>query len=101
MEKAAALRKEARKAGLSKVEVEPLFEEFVDFDTFSKSDFRVVKVHNARKCLRAEALKFTLNDGSNYRLRTILSVSRRHTLQELVGRLSLQLQIFRHQDDGT
>ena len=36
--------KAERKLDLSKVKVEPLFEEFVDFDTFSKSDFRVVKV---------------------------------------------------------
>ena len=41
--------KAERKLDLSKVKVEPLFEEFVDFDTFSKSDFRVVKVLALRR----------------------------------------------------
>lgn len=40
-------KEEARKIDLSKIKVEPLFEEFVDFDTFSKSDMRVVKVKNS------------------------------------------------------
>ena len=40
-------KEEARKIDLSKIKIEPLFEEFVDFDTFSKSDMRVVKVKNS------------------------------------------------------
>ena len=39
----------SEKLDLSKVKVEPLFEEFVDFDTFAKSDFRVVKVKNCEE----------------------------------------------------
>ena len=57
----------------SKVKVEPLFEEFVDFDTFSKSDFRAVKV---KECIAVpkskKLLQFTLDDGTGTD-RTILS----------------------------
>lgn len=55
----------AVKIDLSKVKVEPLFEEFVDFDTFSKSDFRAVKV---KECVAVpkskKLLQFTLDDGT-------------------------------------
>ena len=58
---------------LSKVKIEPLFEDFVDFETFSKSDFRVVKVENCEAVEKSKKLlKFTLNDGTD-RKRTILS----------------------------
>ena len=58
---------------LSKVKVEPLFEDMVDFETFSKSDFRVVKVEACEAVPKSKKLlKFTLNDGSD-RKRTILS----------------------------
>ena len=63
----------AVKIDLSKVKVEPLFEEFVDFDTFSKSDFRAVKV---KECVAVpkskKLLQFTLDDGTGTD-RTILS----------------------------
>ncbi|WP_288167066.1 lysine--tRNA ligase, partial [uncultured Peptoniphilus sp.] len=50
---------------LSKVKVEPLFEDMVDFETFSKSDFRVVKVKNCEEVPKSKKLlKFTLDDGS-------------------------------------
>ena len=63
----------AMKIDLSKVKVEPLFEEDVDFDTFSKSDFRVVKVEACEAVPKSKKLlKFTLNDGTD-RKRTILS----------------------------
>ena len=58
---------------LSKVKVEPLFEEYVDFETFAKSDFRVVKVEACEAVRKSEKLlKFILNDGTD-RKRTILS----------------------------
>ena len=58
---------------LSKVKVEPLFEDMVDFETFSKSDFRVVKVEACEAVPKSKKLlKFTLNDGTERR-RTILS----------------------------
>ena len=61
----------AVKIDLSKVKVEPLFEDTVDFDTFSKSDFRVVKVEACEAVPKSKKLlKFTLNDGTD-RKRTI------------------------------
>ena len=56
----------AVKIDLSKVKVEPLFEDAVDFDTFSKSDFRVVKVEACEAVPKSKKLlKFTLNDGTD------------------------------------
>lgn len=53
------------KIDFSKVKVEPLFEDMVDFDTFSKSDFRVVKVLNCEEVPKSKKpLKFTSDDGS-------------------------------------
>ena len=53
---------------LSKVKVEPLFEDMVDFETFSKSDFRVVKVEACEAVPKSKKLlKFTLNDGTERR----------------------------------
>ena len=55
------------------IEIEPLFEEQVDFDTFSKSDFRVVKVKNCEAVPKSKKLlRFTLDDGTENE-RTILS----------------------------
>ena len=71
----------------SKVKVEPLFEEFVDFDTFSKSDFRAVKV---KECIAVpkskKLLQFTLDDGTGTD-RTILSgIHAYYEPEELVGK---------------
>ena len=72
---------------LSKVKIEPLFEEFVDFETFAKSDFRVVKIESCEAVEKAKKLlKFTLNDGTE-RKRTILSgIHTYYTPEELVGK---------------
>ena len=77
----------AVKIDLSKVKVEPLFEEDVDFDTFSKSDFRVVKVEACEAVPKSKKLlKFTLNDGTD-RKRTILSgIHDYYEPEELVGK---------------
>ena len=77
----------AVKIDLSKVKVEPLFEEDVDFDTFSKSDFRVVKVEACEAVPKSKKLlKFTLNDGTD-RKRTILSgIHDHYEPEELVGK---------------
>ena len=77
----------AVKIDLSKVKVEPLFEEDVDFDTFSKSDFRVVKVEACEAVPKSKKLlKFTLNDGTD-RKRTILSgIHEYYEPEELVGK---------------
>ena len=75
------------KIDFSKVKVEPLFEEFVDFDTFIKSDFRAVKVLNCEEVPKSKKLlKFTLDDGSG-KERTILSgIKEYYTPEELLGK---------------
>lgn len=72
---------------LSKVKVEPLFEDAVDFDTFSKSDFRVVKVEACEAVPKSKKLlKFTLNDGTDKK-RTILSgIHEYYEPEQLVGK---------------
>lgn len=74
------------------IEIEPLFEEQVDFDTFSKSDFRVVKVKNCEAVLKSKKLlRFTLDDG-NENERTILSgVHAFYEPEELVGKTLLAI----------
>ena len=71
----------------SKVEIEPLFEEFVDFETFSKSDFRAVKVLACEAVAKSKKLlKFTLDDGTG-KERTILSgIHAYYEPEELVGK---------------
>ena len=72
---------------LSKVKVEPLFEDLVDFETFSKSDFRVVKVEACEAVPKSKKLlKFTLNDGTDKK-RTILSgIHEYYEPEQLVGK---------------
>ena len=81
------VKTESEKIDFSKVKVEPLFEEFVDFDTFSKSDFRAVKV---KECVAVpkskKLLQFTLDDGTGTD-RTILSgIHSFYEPEELVGK---------------
>ncbi len=83
----AADEKASVKIDMSKVKVEPLFEDMVDFDTFSKSDFRVVKVKNCEEVPKSKKLlKFTLDDGSGQD-RTILSgIKNFYEAEELIGK---------------
>ena len=81
------VKTESEKIDFSKVKVEPLFEEFVDFDTFSKSDFRAVKV---KECVAVpkskKLLQFTLDDGTGTD-RTILSgIHSFYEPEELIGK---------------
>ena len=83
----AEAEKPVEKIDFSKVKVEPLFEEMVDFDTFSKSDFRAVKV---KECVAVpkskKLLQFTLDDGTGTD-RTILSgIHSFYEPEELVGK---------------
>lgn len=69
------------------IKIEPFFEEFVDFETFSKSDFRVVKI---KKCIAVpkstKLLQFTLDDGTENE-RTILSgIHAYYEPEELIGK---------------
>ena len=77
---------------LSKVKVEPLFEDMVDFETFSKSDFRVVKVKNCEEVPKSKKLlKFTLDDGSE-KERVILSgIKEYYSAESLIGKTLLAL----------
>ena len=81
------MKAEPEKIDFSKVKIEPLFEEAVDFDTFSKSDFRAVKV---KECVAVpkskKLLQFTLDDGTDTD-RTILSgIHAYYEPEELVGK---------------
>ena len=75
-----------------KVEIEPLFEEKVDFDTFSKSDFRVVKI---KECIAVpkskKLLQFTLDDGTENE-RTILSgIHAYYEPEDLIGKTAVAI----------
>ena len=77
---------------LSKVKVEPLFEDMVNFETFSKSDFRVVKVKNCEEVPKSKKLlKFTLDDGSE-KERVILSgIKEYYSAESLIGKTLLAI----------
>ena len=76
----------------NKIEIEPLFEEMVDFDTFSKSDFRVVKVKECFAVPKSKKLlQFTLDDGTG-KDRTILSgIHAFYEPEDLVGKTLLAI----------
>lgn len=80
------------KIDFSKVKVEPIFEDMVDFDTFSKSDFRVVKVKNCEEVPKSKKLlKFTLDDGSE-KERVILSgIKEYYSAESLIGKTLLAI----------
>ena len=82
----------AEKIDFSNVKIEPLFEESVDFETFSKSDFRAVKIEACEAVPKSKKLlKFTLNDGTD-RKRTILSgIHEYYEPEELVGKTAIAI----------
>ncbi len=84
--------KPADKIDFSNVKIEPLFEETVDFDTFSKSDFRAVKIEACEAVPKSKKLlKFTLNDGTD-RKRTILSgIHEYYEPETLVGKTAIAI----------
>ena len=77
---------------LSRVKIEPLFEDMVDFETFSRSDFRAVKIEACEAVPKSKKLlKFTLNDGTD-RKRTILSgIHEYYEPEELVGKTAIAI----------
>ncbi|QTE75624.1 lysine--tRNA ligase [Clostridiales bacterium FE2010] len=89
---AAKEAREAEKIDFSKVEIEPLFADFVDFETFSKSDFRAVKVLACEAVKKSKKLlQFTLDDGSGTP-RTILSgIHAFYEPEELVGKTCIAI----------
>ena len=89
---AEAEEKPAEKIDFSKVEIEPLFKDLVDFETFSKSDFRAVKVLACEAVPKSKKLlKFTLDDGTGEN-RTILSgIHAYYEPEELVGKTCIAI----------
>ena len=86
------VKAEPEKIDFSKVEIEPLFKDFVDFETFSKSDFRAVNVLACEAVPKSKKLlKFTLDDGSGEN-RTILSgIHAYYEPEELVGKTCIAI----------
>ena len=84
---AASVSAASAQLDLSKVKIDPLFEEYVDFDTFAKSDFRVVKIEACEAVPKSKKLlKFTLNDETDKK-RTILSgIHEYYEPEQLVGK---------------
>ena len=86
------VKAEPEKIDFSKVEIEPLFKDFVDFETFSKSDFRAVKVLACEAVPKSKKLlKFTLDDGTGEN-RTILSgIHAYYEPEELIGKTCIAI----------
>ena len=75
------------KIDFSKVEIEPLFSDFVDFETFSKSDFRAVKVLNCEAVKKSKKLlKFTLDDGTGTDRVILSGIHEYYEPEELIGK---------------
>lgn len=87
-----AAKKEKKEIDLNKVKVEPLFEDMVNFDDFSKCDFRAVKIKDCFAVKKSKKLlQFTLNDGSGED-RTILSgIHAWYEPEELIGKTALAI----------
>lgn len=82
-----ALAKVEEKIDFSKVQIEPLFEECVDFETFSKSDFRAVKVKACEAVPKSKKLlKFTLDDGTDNDRVILSGIHQYYEPEELVGK---------------
>ena len=86
------VKAEPEKIDFSKVEIEPLFKDYVDFETFSKSDFRAVKVLACEAVPKSKKLlKFTLDDGTGEN-RTILSgIHAYYEPEELIGKTCIAI----------
>ena len=85
-------KKERVEIDFSKVKVEPLFEEEVDFDTFSKSDFRAVKLKSCEEVKKSDKLlKFVLNDGSGEDRVILSGIKKYYDPSELVGKTAIAI----------
>ena len=80
------------KIDFSKVEIEPLFADFVDFDTFSKSDFRAVKVKECEAVKKSKKLlKFVLDDGTGTDRIILSGIHEYYEPEELVGKTCIAI----------
>ena len=85
-------KKERIEIDFSKVKVEPLFEEEVDFETFSKSDFRAVKIKSCEEVKKSDKLlKFVLNDGSGEDRVILSGIKKYYDPSELVGKTAIAI----------
>ena len=85
-------KKERVEIDFSKVKVEPLFEEEVDFETFSKSDFRAVKIKSCEEVKKSDKLlKFVLNDGSGEDRVILSGIKKYYDPSELVGKTAIAI----------
>lgn len=88
----AAAPKEKKPLDLSKVVIEPLFEDLVDFETFSKSDFRAVKIRSCEAVPKSDKLlKFVLNDGTGEDRVILSGIHKYYEPEELVGKTCLAI----------
>ena len=89
---AAAPAAAPEKIDFSKVEIEPLFSDFVDFDTFSKSDFRAVKVKECEAVKKSKKLlKFVLDDGTGTDRIILSGIHEYYEPEELVGKTCIAI----------
>lgn len=87
-----ALKAEPEKIDFSKVEIEPLFKDYVDFETFSKSDFRAVKVLACEAVPKSKKLlKFTLDDGTGENRIILSGIHAYYEPEELVGKTCIAI----------
>ena len=81
------LQKEAAKAALPAIEIEPQLKEEVDFDTFCKSDFRAVKVKDCQRVKKSDKLlKFTLDDGTGTDRQILSGIAKWYAPEDLIGK---------------
>ena len=87
-----AAAKTGEKIDFSKVQIEPLFEDMVDFETFSKSDFRAVKVKECEAVPKSKKLlKFVLDDGTENDRIILSGIHEYYEPEELVGKTCIAI----------
>lgn len=92
VEKTAVEEKPAGKIDFSNVKIEPLFEEMVDFETFSKSDFRAVKIKECEAVPKSKKLlKFVLDDGTGTDRVILSGIHDYYEPEELVGKTAIAI----------
>lgn len=88
----AGIKKEHKEVDLSKVKVEPLFTDMVDFDKFSECDFRAVKIKKCEAVPKSKKLlQFTLNDGSGQDRVILSGIHDSYEPEELKGKTALAI----------
>ena len=86
------VKTESEKIDFSNVEIEPLFQDQVDFDTFSKSDFRAVKVKECEAVKKSKKLlKFVLDDGTGVDRVILSGIHEYYEPEELVGKTCIAI----------